>query len=164
MREYQVVEVPPTEFEAMGAPANWKDSIDKANTTAICVFARGAGEGNTYAPGSALDYYGNATGDDPLALSPDELALIDVAKETCSKVIVLVNSGNNMVLKEIAAGGAHEVDGIAYIGVINDYQCTGSARSRGQSQRDRRTARYLRSGQCGDPGGYQLRRLLLCGL
>ncbi|MBR0426279.1 MAG: glycoside hydrolase family 3 C-terminal domain-containing protein [Clostridia bacterium] len=128
MREYQVVEVPPTEFEAMGAPANWKDSIDKANTTAICVFARGAGEGNTYAPGSALDYYGNATGDDPLALSPDELALIDVAKETCSKVIVLVNSGNNMVLKEIAAGGAHEVDGIAYIGVINDYQCTGIAR------------------------------------
>ncbi len=127
MATYQVVEVPPTEFEAMGAPANWKDSIDKANTTAIVVFARGAGEGNTYAPGSALDYTGNATGADPLALSPDELALIDVAKETCSKVLVLINSGNNMVLKEIAKGGAHEVDGIAYIGVINDYQCTGIA-------------------------------------
>ena len=128
MREYQVVEVPPTEFESFGAPANWKESIDKANTTAICVFARGAGEGNTYAKNSALDYAGNATGEDPLALSKDELAVIDVAKETCGKVIVLINSGNNMVLKEIAAGGAHEVDGIAYIGVINDYQCTGIAR------------------------------------
>lgn len=127
MREYQVVEVPPTEFEALGAPANWKDSIDKANTTGIVVFARGAGEGNTYAPGSALDYYGNATGKDPLALSDDELAIVDVAKETCSKVIVLINSGNNMVLKDIAKGGAHEVDGIAYIGVINDYQCEGIA-------------------------------------
>lgn len=127
MVNYQIAEVPPTEFEAMGAPANWKDSIDKASTTAIVVFARGAGEGNTYAPGSALDYAGNPTGADPLALSPDELALIEVAKETCSKVLVLINSGNNMVLKEIAAGGSHEVDGIAYIGVINDYQCTGIA-------------------------------------
>ena len=126
--EYQIVEIPPVEFEAMGAPANWKDSIDKANSTAICVFARGAGEGNTYKPGSAIDYYGNATGKDPLALSADELAVIDVAKETCSKVLVLINSGNNMVLKEIAAGGSHEVDGIAYIGVINDYQLTGAAR------------------------------------
>ncbi len=127
MREYQIVEVPPTEFESMGAPANWKDSIDKANTTGIVVFARGAGEGNTYMPGSAIDYYGNATGKDPLALSDDELAVVDVAKETCSKVIVLINSGNNMVLKDIAKGGAHEVDGIAYIGVINDYQCEGIA-------------------------------------
>ncbi len=128
MAEYQIAEVPPTEFEALGAPAGWKDQIDKASTTAICVFARGAGEGNTYAPGSALDYAGNATGKDPLALSDDELAIIDTARETCSKVVVLVNSGNTMVLKEIAKGGGHEVDAIAYIGCINDYQCTGIAR------------------------------------
>lgn len=30
-----------------------------------------------------------------------------------------------MVLKDIAEGGEHEVDGIAYIGVLNDYQATG---------------------------------------
>lgn len=125
MAEYQIVEIRPELFTQYGAPANWKDSIDKANTTAICVFARGAGEGNTYAPGSALDFEGKATGKDPLALSDDELAVVDAAKETCSKVVVLINSGNNMVLKEIAAGGSHEVDAIAYIGVINDYQCTG---------------------------------------
>ncbi|MBR3020099.1 MAG: glycoside hydrolase family 3 C-terminal domain-containing protein [Clostridia bacterium] len=127
MAEYQIVEVPPELFEEKGAPADWKDSI-KAGSVAIVVFARGAGEGNTYAPGSALNYAGEATGKDPLALSDDELAVIDVAKETCGKVLVLINSGNTMVLRDIAKGGAHEVDGIAYIGVINDYQLTGVAR------------------------------------
>ena len=125
MAQYQIVEVRPERYTEFGAPADWKSQIDKDSTTAICVFARGAGEGNTYAPGSALDFDGNATGKDPLALSDDELAVIDAAKETCSKVVVLINSGNTMVLKDIAKGGAHEVDGIAYIGVINDYQCTG---------------------------------------
>ena len=124
---YQVVEVPPEQFTSYGAPADWKSSI-AAGTVGICVFARGAGEGNTYLPGSALNFAGEATGADPLALSEDELAVIDAAKETCDKVLVLINSGNNMVLKEIAAGGAHEVDGIAYIGVINDYQCIGIAK------------------------------------
>ena len=123
---YQIVEVTPDRFTEFGAPANWKDSI-AAGTTGICVFARGAGEGNTYLPGSAVNAAGEATGEDPLALSEDELAVIDAAKETCDKVVVLINSGNNMVLKEIARGGAHEVDGIAYIGVINDYQCIGIA-------------------------------------
>ena len=127
MVPYQVMEINPTEIDQKFAPADWRNAIDKASTTGIVVFARGAGEGNTYAPGSMLDAAGNATGQDPLALSPDELALVDLAKETCSKVLVLINSGNNMVLKEIAKGGAHEVDGIAYIGVINDYQCEGIA-------------------------------------
>ena len=127
MAEYRIVEVPPALFEEKGAPADWKNSIDKENAVAVVTFARGAGEGNTYSPGSALNYAGEATGKDPLALSDDELAIIDLAKETCSQVLVLINSGNNMVLKEIARGGSHEVDGIAYIGVINDYQLTGIA-------------------------------------
>ena len=127
MTSYQVVEVPPTLFEEKGAPADWKASIDKDNAGAIVTFARGAGEGNTYAPGSAVNFAGEATGKDPLALSDDELAVIDVAKETCGQVLVLINSGNNMMLKEIAKGGSHEVDGIAYIGVINDYQPIGIA-------------------------------------
>ena len=127
MTEYQIVEVPPTLFESMGAPADWKASIDKDNTVGICVFARGAGEGNTYRPGSALNFAGEATGEDPLKLSEDELAVVDVAKETCSQVLVLINSGNTMVLTDIAKGGAHEVDGIAYVGCINDYQSIGIA-------------------------------------
>ena len=125
MTTYQIAEVPPTEYENLGAPADWKSQVDKENTVGICVFARGAGEGNTYMPGSAVNYAGEETGEDPLALSEDELAVIDVAKETCSKVIVLLNTGNTMVIKDIAAGGAHEVDGIAYIGCLNDYQAIG---------------------------------------
>lgn len=123
---YQIAEVPPTEFEALGVPANWKEAIAK-DSIGICVFARGAGEGNTYKPGSALNYAGEATGEDPLKFSADELAVVEAAKETCSKVIVLLNTGNNMMIADIAEGGSHEVDGICYIGCPNDYQTIGIA-------------------------------------
>lgn len=123
---YQIAEVPPAEFEALGVPANWKEAIAK-DSIGICVFARGAGEGNTYKPGSALNYAGEATGKDPLKLSADELAVVEAAKETCSKVIVLLNTGNNMMIADIAEGGSHEVDGICYIGCPNDYQTIGIA-------------------------------------
>lgn len=123
---YQIAEVPPAEFEALGVPANWKDAIAK-DSIGICVFARGAGEGSTYQPGSALNYAGEATGEDPLKLSEDELAVVAAAQETCSKVIVLLNTGNNMMIADIAEGGSHEVDGICYIGCPNDYQTIGIA-------------------------------------
>ena len=123
---YQIAEVPPAEFETLGVPANWKEAIAK-DSIGICVFARGAGEGNTYKPGSALNYAGEATGEDPLKLSADELAGVEAAKETCSKVIVLLNTGNNMMIADIAEGGSHEVDGICYIGCPNDYQTIGIA-------------------------------------
>jgi len=123
---YQIAEVPPTEFEALGVPADWKSAIAK-DSIGICVFARGAGEGNTYKPGSALNYAGEATGEDPLKLSADELAVVEAAKETCSKVIVLLNTGNNIMIADIAEGGSHEVDGICYIGCPNDYQTIGIA-------------------------------------
>ena len=118
--------MPPAEFETLGVPANWKEAIAK-DSIGICVFARGAGEGNTYKPGSALNYAGEATGEDPLKLSADELAVVEAAKETCSKVIVLLNTGNNMMIADIAEGGSHEVDGICYIGCPNDYQTIGIA-------------------------------------
>ena len=118
---YQIAEVPPTEFEALGVPANWKEAIAK-DSIGICVFARGAGEGSTYQPGSALNYAGEATGEDPLKLSA-----VAAAQETCSKVIVLLNTGNNMMIADIAEGGSHEVDGICYIGCPNDYQTIGIA-------------------------------------
>lgn len=123
---YQIAEVPPAEFETLGVPANWKEAIAK-DSIGICVFARGAGEGNTYKPGSALNYAGEATGEDPLKLSADELAVVEAAKETCSNVIVLLNTGNNMMIADIAEGGSHEVDGICYIGCPNDYQTIGIA-------------------------------------
>lgn len=127
MVDFVINEVSPEKFAQMGAPADWKSQIDKNSTTGICVFARPGGESNTYAPGSAVDSAGQKTGKDPLALSDEELAVVDAAKETCSKVVVLLNTGNTMLVKDIAGGGAHEVDGIAYIGCVNDYQSIGIA-------------------------------------
>jgi len=107
-----------------GVSENWTDSIDA--TTGFVVISRGAGEGNTYHPtADARDYLGNGTDRNALQLSNDELGIIELAKETCGKVVVLINSGNNLELAPIAKGGAHEVDGIAYIGCPNDYQLVG---------------------------------------
>lgn len=125
MTEFVINEVPAEKYEELGAPSDWKSQIDRDSTTAVCVFARPGGESNTYAPGSALNFAGEKTGKDPLALSEDELSVIAAAKETCSRVVVLLNTGNTMVIKDIAEGGSHEVDGIAYIGCPNDYQFTG---------------------------------------
>lgn len=107
------------------ADEGWEKNIVKDETIGVVVFGRGAGESNTYKPGSALNWKGEATGKDPLELSDDELQIVDKAKATCSKVIVLLNTGNAMNIGAIAKGGAHEVDAIAYMGVLNDYQATG---------------------------------------
>ncbi len=127
LSDFAITEVPVSEYEKLGLSSDWKSKINKDNTTAICVFARPGGESNTYGTDTAVDYYGNATGEDPLKLSADELSVIDAAKETCSKVVVLLNTGNAMLISDIAEGGSHEVDGIGYIGCINDYQCIGIA-------------------------------------
>ena len=126
MDYFQNFEVPASALAARaGVAENWADEIDH-NATAFVVITRGAGEGNTYDPVKpAKDYQGNLTTKVALALSDDELSIIDLAKSKCSKVVVLLNSGNNLELGEISKGGAHEVDGIAYIGCINDYQLEG---------------------------------------
>ena len=119
MEEYQILEPP---ADLIGT--SWASAI-QTGTVGICVFARPGGESNTYAPGSALDYQGNATGEDPLALSADELSIVDLAKTYCDEVVVLLNTGNAMEIGEIAEGGDHEVDAICYIGIPNDYHFYG---------------------------------------
>ncbi len=101
------------------------DNAVKSGTIGICAFARPGGESNTYAPGTAADWDGTETGKDPLALSDIELGVIESARKVCDKVIVLLNTGNEMEISAIAEGGDHEVDAIAYIGCPNDYQFTG---------------------------------------
>lgn len=124
---YKISECDPAKFVELGvAEENWKSQVTKG-AIGIVTFARGAGEGGTFKPGSALDSQGNPTGKDPLTLSDEELSVVDAAKEVCDKVIVLLNSGNTLGIKEIAEGGAHEVDGIVYIGALNDYQLSGIA-------------------------------------
>lgn len=136
MVEYQIRECPPDRYNdsTLGKAgvtwkdvANWKTTLTttKTNNIGIVVFARGAGESNTYAPGKSKNFAGTSTSQDPLRLSDDELSVVQAAKDTCSKVIVLINSGNAMEIGAIAKGGSHEVDAIGYMGVINDYQCIG---------------------------------------
>ena len=138
--QFKNEEVPAADLATIAEePANWADSIDKNSTTGFVVITRGAGEGNTYTPKGkkgtgtdsdptdkdlALDYKGNVTTRNALALSEDELSVIDLAKAHCNKVVVLINSGNNLELGDILDGD-HKVDGIAYIGCVNDYQLAG---------------------------------------
>lgn len=120
---FKIKEANPSVFMSDGgASVNWKSSV-KADV-ALVVISRPGGESTTYKPGSAYNTDGVATGKDPLALSDDELAVIDTANEVCEKVIVLLNTSCTIEIGELK-NGAHEVDGIAYIGIPNDYQFTG---------------------------------------
>ncbi len=104
---------------------DWQSTLSK-DTTGFVVISRGAGEGNTYNPTAKIkNYLGVDEDRTALQLSNEELDIIRVAKEKCGKVVVLINSGNNLELGEISKGGAQEVDGICYIGCPNDYQLTG---------------------------------------
>ncbi len=124
--------------------------INKDDTIGIVTFARPGGESNTYLPKSQADYtIDSETNDyvlpsaaqavlgangsisytgitsDALALSDVELGVVKTAKSLCSKVIVLLNTGNNMEISQIVSSDDYEADAIAYIGVPNDYQFTG---------------------------------------
>lgn len=114
--EYTIPEVAPGDTVTNG----W--TIDKNTTTGIVVLGRGGGEGNNY----KVDAATNA--EDPLALSPDELRLVELAKEKCAKVVVLIVSANAMELGDLVEeGGRYEVDAIGFCGIPNDYQYQGIA-------------------------------------
>ena len=120
---FKINEVNPSKFVSKGFAADGWESHVNANV-GIVTFCRPGGEGSTYKPKSALDTDGNATGKNPLALSDDELAVVKVAKETCDKVIVLLNTSCTIEIDPLVKGD-YAVDGIAYIGIPNDYQFTG---------------------------------------
>ena len=122
--DFKVTEVPVSMYSnAEWGGENWESSAE--SDVGIVVFCRPGGEGTTYKPGSGLDYYGNNYGD-PLALSPEELALVAKAKELCDKVVVLLNTSCTIEVGQLKSG-TYAVDGIAYIGIPNDYQLTGVA-------------------------------------
>lgn len=116
---------PDKDFTVDGqAATNWKDTVKAQNNVGIVVFCRPGGEGSTYRPGIARDTAGNTLNQNPLAFSPDELAVVKAAKETCSKVVVLLNTSNTIEVGPLMTGD-YAVDGIANIGIPNDYQFTG---------------------------------------
>ena len=95
-------------------------SIRKANADKFTTDGGAA----TYKPGSAQDAFGNPTGKNPLALSDDKLSVVKAAKEACDKVVVLLNTSCTIEIGALKSG-EYAVDGIAYIGIPNDYQFTG---------------------------------------
>lgn len=114
--EYTIPEIAPTTEQI----DSW--SIDKASTTGIVVLGRGGGEGNNF----KVDAATNA--EDPLALSNDELKIVELAKQKCEKVVVLIVSANAMELGPLVEeGGQYEVDAIGFCGIPNDYQYQGIA-------------------------------------
>lgn len=114
--EYTIPEVAP-EDEVINS---W--NIDKSSTTGIVTLGRGGGEGNNYKVDSATN------GEDPLALSEAELKLVQLAKEKCAKVVVLIVSANAMELGPLVEeGGQYEVDAIGFCGIPNAYQYQGIA-------------------------------------
>jgi len=121
---FQIKEADPyTDFvTAGGATSSWKSSVDA--DVAVVVFCRPGGEGTTYYPGIAKDTDGKTLNQNPLAFSPDELNVVKAAKEVASKVIVLLNTSCTLEVGPLMSG-EYAVDGIAYIGIPNDYQFTG---------------------------------------
>lgn len=132
---FQVKEVSPSKYFEMafdaeakdgggGAPAGWKDTVKAQKNVGVCMFMRPGGEGSTYVPGIARDADGNTVQQNPLALSKEELEVVKVAKETCEKVVVLLNTSCTIEVAPLMSG-EYAVDGIAYVGIPNDYQFTG---------------------------------------
>lgn len=128
---FQVKEVASSYFtlgegEGGQAASNWKETVKANGNVGVCVFMRPGGEGTTYKPGVSRDANGNQLNQNPLALSPEELEIVKIAKETCGKVVVLLNTSCTIEVAPLMSG-EYEVDGIAYIGIPNDYQFTGIA-------------------------------------
>ncbi len=91
------------------------------NSIGIVAVGRGGGEGSNYMTDDAEN------ADDPLALSTEEMEMIDYSRTHCAKTVVLVVSANAMELGPIAKGGDHEVDAIGFCGIPNDFQYEGIA-------------------------------------
>ena len=121
--DFKIYEVNPNRFVSEGFESQgWEEKVDAE--VGIVTFSRPGGEGTTYKPGSALDVDGKPTGKNPLALSADELAVVKAAKATCKKVVVLLNTSCTIEVGPLTEG-EYEVDGIAYVGIPNDYQFKG---------------------------------------
>ena len=117
---YQIKEASPDKYPEIKTAAEGLTD----DTTGIVVFMRPGGEGSTWYPGVARDTEGNTLNQNPLAFSPEELAVVDLAKETCGKVIVLLNTYSPMEVEPLTEG-EHEVDGIVYAGVPSAFQFEG---------------------------------------
>ena len=97
-------------------------SFSQYGDAGIVVISRASGESHDYLPGGVVAGLGMS---EPLALSDNEKALIQTAKDNCSKVIVLLNTSTAVEISELKNDDG--VDAIMWIGAPGAYGMLGVA-------------------------------------
>ena len=115
--------------------ASYRDSFSEHSDAAIVVLGRTNGEGADYKPGTAgVVQPGDANAVDvstanaqrnALALSPNEKATIELAKECSDRVIVLLNTVSAMEVQELKDDP--DIDAIMWVGLPATYGVDGIA-------------------------------------
>lgn len=122
--ESKVVLAEPTLSDIESVKPDYASSVSDYNDLGIVVIGRPWTEGGDYFPGSVgIDQSCGAN--NPLSLTNDERAIIDYAKESCDKVVVLLNTNNPIELEELE--NDNDVDAIMWIGNPGGYGAYGIA-------------------------------------
>ena len=113
----------PSLDEIASVNADYADSFVEYGDAAIIVIGRSSSEAIDYTVGGVDDTVGSST--EPLQLTDDERALIDLAEENFEEVIVIINSCNVMEVSELEEDDG--VDAILWIGYPGAYGLLGVA-------------------------------------
>ena len=120
---YEVAE--PSVADLMAANANFTDSFAQYNDAAIIVVGRGNGESSDYLPGGLVEEEQTAEITEPLQLTENERAIIDLATEHFDKVIVLLNTNSAMEIGDLKDN--EKIDAILWVGHPGNYGTLGIA-------------------------------------
>lgn len=116
--------VEPTPDELAAVAPDYASEYTSYGDAAIVVFGRPGGEGMTYYPDDLADGVTTQTGH-ILSLTDHEMAILNHAKANFDKVIVLLNSGNQLDIKYLQDDP--DVDAILWIGMPGSYGFNGVA-------------------------------------
>lgn len=117
-----VVEPTPDELETV-SPGYTSDYASYQDA-AIVVFGRPGGEGTTYNPDDLEEGTSSQTGH-ILSLTDDEMRILEHAKENFDKVVVLLNTANQLDVKYLEEDP--DIDAILWIGMPGSYGFYGVA-------------------------------------
>ena len=112
----------PSVAEIAAVAPDYKTSFTKYGDAAIVYIMRGSAESKDYLPGGVVEGQGIT---EPFALTTNELAAVEMAKECSDKVIVLVASSASVEINQLK--NDPEVDAILYIGSVGNYGNLGVA-------------------------------------
>ncbi len=116
--------VEPSLADLAGVNADYKSSFATYGDAAIVVIARPSSESHDFLPGGIAEGV-EFEHDEPLSLTTDELALIELAKEASDKVVVLIASSQSVEIGTLKDDP--EVDSILWIGAPGCYGNLGVA-------------------------------------